>query len=123
VTILAALLGGSESTPTVGNPTPMFLGVDFFILRILFTGFLFIPLERIFAQHSEQHVFREEWREDLFYYLVSSLLVQILTFLTFIPAKGLLAVAQLTSVRGWVGMFPFLVQLAALMFLSDLVQY
>src|SRR5882724_1789766 len=123
VTILAALLGGSESTAAVANPTPMFLGLDFFILRVLFTGFLFIPLERIFAQHSEQHIFREEWREDLFYYLVSSLLVQVLTFLTFIPAKGLLALAQLTAVRGWVGALPFLVQLPAIMFLTDFVQY
>jgi len=123
VTILAALLGGSESTAAVANPTPMFLGLDFFVLRILFTGFLFIPLERIFAQHAEQPVFRQEWREDLFYYLVSSLLVQILTFLTFIPAKGLLAVGHFTSVRGWVGTLPFLIQLAAIMFLTDLVQY
>jgi len=31
----------------------------------------------------------EEWREDCFYYLVSSLMVQVLTFLTFAPAKSL----------------------------------
>jgi len=32
------------------------------------------PIERLFAQSRTQGIFREEWREDLFYYLVSSLL-------------------------------------------------
>jgi sterol desaturase/sphingolipid hydroxylase (fatty acid hydroxylase superfamily) len=103
--------------------TPFYLGLDFFVLRILFTGFLFIPLERIFSHRMEQHIFREEWREDLFYFLVSSLLVQILTFLTFIPAKGILAVAPLTAERAWAGGLPLIVQFAAIMFLTDLVQY
>jgi len=121
--ILAAILGGSQSTAVVAGKAPMFLGLDFFVLRILFTGFLFIPLERIFARRAEQHVFRQEWREDLFYFLVSSLLVQILTFLTFIPAKTMLALAPLTETRAWVGSLPFVVQFIAIMFLTDLVQY
>lgn len=123
VTIFAALLGGSETSAVVSERAPMFLGLDFFVLRILFTGFLFIPLERIFSHKSEQPVFREEWREDLFYFLVSSLLVQMLTFLTFIPAKSILALAPLTETRAWVGALPFAVQFAAIMFLTDFVQY
>jgi len=122
-TVLAAMLGGSEATQAVKDYTPFYLGLDFFVLRILFTGFLFIPLERIFAHRDKQHVFREEWREDLFYFLVSSLLVQILTFLTFIPAKGILAIAPLTATRAWVGSLPLLVQFIAIMFLTDFVQY
>src|SRR5579872_5695653 len=100
-TLLAAMLGGSEATQAVKDYTPFYFGLDFFVLRILFTGFLFIPLERIFGHRNEQNIFREEWREDLFYFLVSSLLVQILTFLTFIPAKGILLIAPLSAVRAW----------------------
>ena len=122
VTLLAAMLGGSRATEVVPDPTPLYLGLDFFVLRILFTGFLFVPLERIFA-NTEQSIFREDWREDLFYYLVSSLMVQVLTFLTFIPAKSILALAPLTEVRRWVGALPFVVQFGAIMFLTDLVQY
>jgi len=59
----------------------------------------------------------------LFYFLVSSLLVQILTFLTFIPAKGILALAPLTATRAWMGALPLLVQFIAIMFLTDVVQY
>lgn len=86
-TLLAVTLGGPQATQTVSDVTPLYFGLDFFVLRILFTGLLFIPIERLFAQHQEQHVFRPEWREDLFYFLVSSLLVQILTFFTYLPAK------------------------------------
>jgi sterol desaturase/sphingolipid hydroxylase (fatty acid hydroxylase superfamily) len=93
------------------------------VLNVLFTGVLFIPIERIFPQRGEQPVFREEWREDLFYYLVSSMLVQILTFLTFAPAKTLLELVPLAAVRTWVGAWPFAVQFLAIMLLTDLVQY
>jgi sterol desaturase/sphingolipid hydroxylase (fatty acid hydroxylase superfamily) len=123
LTLLASLLGGSQSTQAVKDVTPLYFGLDFFVLRILFTGFLFIPLERIFSRRTEQHIFREEWREDLFYFMISSLLVQVLTFLTFIPAKTFLVLAPLTAARAWVSALPFAVQFIAIMFLTDLVQY
>ncbi len=82
-----------------------------------------MPIERIFAHRKEQPVFRTEWREDLFYFLISSMLVQILTYLTFAPAHSILAFAPLTETRAWIGGLPFLVQFLAIMFLTDLVQY
>ncbi len=121
--LLAVLLGGSESTEAVPDPTALTFGLDFFVLRILFTGFLFIPLERLFAQRGEQHIFRTEWREDLFYFLVSSLMVQVLTFLTFGPASSILLIAPMTGLRAWVGGLPLVVQFVAIMFLTDFVQY
>src|ERR1051326_5367470 len=60
-TLLAAMLGGSEATQAVRDYTPFYFGLDFFVLRILFTGFLFIPLERIFSHRNAEHIFREEW--------------------------------------------------------------
>jgi len=122
-TLLAALLGGSRATALVPDPSPVFFGLDFFVLNVLFTGLLFVPIERLFAHRPDQPVFRDEWREDLFYYLVSSLLVQVLTLLTFVPAKTLLAVTHLDALRAWVGALPFVVQFIAIMFLTDLVQY
>ena len=123
LTLSAALLGGSQAAAVIAGHPPLFFGLDFFVLNVLFTGFLFIPLERFFAHRDEQPIFREEWREDLFYYLVSSLMVQLLTFLTFLPAKSIVAAASLTSVRAWVAALPFVVQFIAIMFLTDMVQY
>jgi sterol desaturase/sphingolipid hydroxylase (fatty acid hydroxylase superfamily) len=121
-TLLASLIGGTNPAPVVQDLTPLYFGLDFFVLNVLFTGFLFVPLERLFPQ-NDQSLFRIEYREDLFYYLVSSMLVQILTFLTFLPANTLKAALPLAEVRAWVGALPFAVQFFAIMFLTDLVQY
>lgn len=123
VTLLAITFGGSRATALVPDVTPLYLGLDFFVLRILFTGFLFIPLESIFPHRSEQGIFRYEWREDLFYFLVSSMMVQVLTWLSFIPANSILAITSWSDFREWVSSLPFLVQVVAIMFLTDLVQY
>jgi sterol desaturase/sphingolipid hydroxylase (fatty acid hydroxylase superfamily) len=122
-TLLAALLGGSRSTAAVSDTTPLFFGLDWFVLNVLLTGLLFIPFERLFPRLAEQQVFRDEWREDLFYYFVSSMMVQALTFLTFAPAKSILAIGHFATVRAWVGGLPFVVQFVAIMFLTDVVQY
>ena len=121
--LTATLLGGAESSALTPDPTPLFLGLDWFALNVLFTGVIFIPLERLSPLRGEQPLFRDEWREDLFYYLVSSFLVQVLAFVSFAPAKWLAAAAALAALQQWVAGLPFVVQLVAIMFLTDLVQY
>jgi len=59
----------------------------------------------------------------LFYYLVSSLFVQVLTFLSTTPANAILANTEWTSFRAWVGSQWVWLQLLEIMFLTDLVQY
>lgn len=122
-TLGAVLLGGSRASALVPDPTPVFFGLDWFVLNVLLTGLLFIPVERIFPHRGEQPIFRDEWREDLFYYFISSMMVQLLTFLTFIPAKSVHALVPMTGVRAWAGALPFVVQFVAIMFLTDFVQY
>jgi sterol desaturase/sphingolipid hydroxylase (fatty acid hydroxylase superfamily) len=123
LTLIATLLGGSHSTALTGDPTPVFFGLDWFVLNVLFTGFLFIPVERLFPHRDEQALFRDEWREDLFYYLVSSLMVQVLTVLAFAPANELRVLAPIDGLRAWIAALPFLVQFVAIMFLTDFMQY
>lgn len=121
--LAGALLGGSQASSLAPDPTPLFLGLDWFVLNALFTGFLFVPLERFFAQKPDQALFREEWREDLFYFLVSSLMVQILTVLSFSPAQSLVTIVPMSGLRGWIFSLPFWVQFVTIMFLTDFVQY
>ena len=122
-TLLATLLGGAGVHPAGELTSGIFLGLDWFVLNVVFTGLLFVPLERLFARHPQQHLFREEWREDLFYYLVSSLLVQCLSWLSFTPARWVAAHTQWTAFRAAVGAQPVWVQFLEIMFLTDLVQY
>ena len=123
LTLLAAVLGESRVASRGELASGVFLGLDWFVLNVAFTGLLFVPLERLFALRKEQGLFRTEWREDLFYYLVSSLLVQVLTFLSMAPATSILAHTKWTAFRGWVGSQPVLLQFLEIMFLTDLVQY
>ncbi len=120
---LLASLRGSVTTGLEVESSQFFFGLDFFVLNVIFTGFLFVPLERFFPKIVEQPLFRNEWREDLFYYLVSSLFVQVLSFLTFGPWQFILAHTQWTDFRNWVGAQPGWMQFFEIMFLTDLAQY
>lgn len=125
VTLLAAIIGGSHvQAHSTGELTAgKFLGLDWFVLNLVFTGLLFIPLESLFAHDKNQPLFREDWREDLFYFLLSSLLVQSLTFLSTQPALLILSQTRALSFRGWVGSQPYVLQFIEIMFLTDVVQY
>lgn len=123
VVLFATVLGGSTVEAHGELTSGAYLGLDWFVLNVIFTGFLFIPLERLFARHADQPLFRSEWREDLFYYLVSSLMVQVLTLLSMAPATAILQNTEWHALREWVGSQWLIVQLVEIMFLTDLVQY
>ena len=121
LTLLAGLVGGL--VPVSSNPAGIYFGLDFFVLNVVLTGFLFIPLERMFPLHRCQRLFRTEWREDLFYYFVSSMMVQILTFLATAPSNYVAAHTQWQAMRATLGSQPFFLQVVEIMFFTDLVQY
>src|SRR5947209_907651 len=124
VGIAAALLGGANVQPQETASWGIFFGVDFFVVNLLVTGLMFAPIERLWAHRREQRLFRPEWQEDLFYYLVSSMLVQVLTFLALAPSRTVMAhTGTLGSFRAGVAALPFLVQLPIIMVLTDLAQY
>ena len=123
VTLVATLLGGSRVPPSGELTSGSMLGLDWFVLNIIFTGLLFIPIEKLFAKYPDQPVFRDDWREDLFYFFVSSLLVQVLTFLSLSPTTALVKHTHWTTLRSWVANQYLIVQFFEIMFLTDLVQY
>jgi sterol desaturase/sphingolipid hydroxylase (fatty acid hydroxylase superfamily) len=124
VTLAAALLGGSNATARDVHDWGIFFGLDFFVLNMVLTGLMFAPLERLIPHRRDQRLFRIEWREDLFYFLVSSMLVQIVTFLTFAPANLILgATGNLGSVRAAIGSQPLVLQVLEIMVLTDFAQY
>ena len=112
----------------LGGPTPgdllggAFLGLDLFLLSVAFTGLLFVPLERLRPQR-DQSIFRIEWREDLFYYFVSSMLVQIFTFCSLWPSMYISTHTTWTALRAAVGSQPLALQFLEIFFLTDFVQY
>lgn len=122
--ILAALLGGANVQPAEARSWGIFFGLDFFVVNLAVTGLMFAPIERIWPHRAEQRLFRAEWREDLFYYLVSSMMVQAITFLALAPSKAILAHSgAFDAVRAGVGGQPWLLQFVEIMVLTDLAQY
>ena len=122
--LVAALLGGSNVQPQDTANWGIFFGVDFFIVNLLATGFMFAPIERFFPHREEQRLFRIEWREDLFYYLISSMMVQLFAFLALAPQAYVNAhTSNWADFRLWVANLPWIVQFVAVIVLADLFQY
>jgi sterol desaturase/sphingolipid hydroxylase (fatty acid hydroxylase superfamily) len=123
ITLAASLWATLPAAPDLSGGRHIYFGLDFFILNVIFGGILFIPLERLFPKRAEQHIFRNEWREDLFYYFLSSMLVQIFAFTTFAPSNFILDNLKIDGLRQWIAALPLLVQILAIMVLTDFVQY
>lgn len=122
--ITAAFLGGANVQPEDTNSWGIFFGLDFFIVNMVATGLMFAPLERILPHKRSQRLFRIEWREDLFYYLISSMMVQALTFLALAPSNVVVANTNSWDVfRAMVASIPWILQFVIVLVLTDLVQY
>jgi sterol desaturase/sphingolipid hydroxylase (fatty acid hydroxylase superfamily) len=124
IAMTAALLGGSNATEHDVESWGIFFGLDFFVLNMILTGLMFAPLERFIPHRPDQRLFRLEWREDLFYFLVSSMLVQAITFLTFAPSTFILdQTSNFGQFRALVASQPLALQVIEVMIVSDFAQY
>ncbi len=84
--LAAAVLGGSHAQDRLHRHSDVYFGLDYFLLNLVLMGLVFVPIERVLGKR-EQPIFRTEWREDLLYFLIASLLVQALTYLSLAPAS------------------------------------
>lgn len=124
VALVATLLGGAGVQPRETADWGLFFGVDFFAVNLIATGLMFAPLERLVPHRGDQRLFRAEWREDLFYYLVSSMMVQIITFLALAPSSIINAnTGSLADFRAAIAGQPWILQFVEVLILTDLVQY
>jgi lathosterol oxidase len=123
LTLIAALMGGSQVQIDGEMRDGPFLGLDWFLLNLIVFSALFIPLEQYFPKRTEQPVFRPSWRTDLTYFFFSAVFVQLTTILTLKPAMILFQWAVNAEIQAWVGSLPFVVQFLAILLAADLMQY
>jgi sterol desaturase/sphingolipid hydroxylase (fatty acid hydroxylase superfamily) len=124
IALIATILGGAAVRPEETHDWGIFFGIDFFAVNMIATGLMFAPLERIFPRVASQRLFRPEWRDDLFYYLISSMMVQLITFLALAPSSYVNAnVGWLAGTRATISGLPWIVQFVLAMLLTDLAQY
>lgn len=117
-----ALGAGGVAIPAAPAST-VYVGLDWFVLGVLTTAALFVPLERAFALRSEQGPFRRGWLTDASYFFMSHALVQLMSLLVLIPATQVGKALAIAPVQAWVQMLPLVVQFAAIVLVADLAQY
>jgi sterol desaturase/sphingolipid hydroxylase (fatty acid hydroxylase superfamily) len=121
--LIAALLGGSRVPIDRDVPAGGLFGLDWFLLNLILFSVVYIPLERLFAKHPQQPVFRKGWRTDLTYFFLSNLLVQVTTILTLGPAMVFFDWARNARMVSWVSSAPMLLQCVGAILVADLTQY
>lgn len=119
---ISIIMGGSAAKQVATDAGGISLGLDWFLLNLLLTGIIFLPLERLFRR-IDQSVFRKEWRTDLLYFFISSILVQFLTYLSMLPVTKIMQFASLETIQAFVSQQNLILQFIAVMFLTDFVQY
>jgi len=64
---IAILLGGPYVELKAIEYNDFTLGLDWFVLSILYSALIFIPLERAYSKVKTQKILRDEWQTDLAY--------------------------------------------------------
>ena len=120
---LAMLAGGPRVAIDGDLGSSLYLGLDWFLLNLFVFALVFVPLERVFPRRAEQRVLRAGWTTDTAYFAVSHLGIQLLTFLSLLPASVLATRFTPDGLRESVQLLPLVPQVLALMIVGDLAQY
>jgi lathosterol oxidase len=118
----ALLGGGGVAVPETLDSRPT-LGLDWFLLNLFVLALLFVPLERLFPRLPEQSTFRVGWTTDTVHFLMSHLLVQVLSFVILLPAVTVSRFWQPAGFAASVRSLPIWAQFLAAVLVADLAQY
>lgn len=119
-----ALLLGAGSTPLgPWEQVSIYLGIDWFVLGVLTTATIFVPLERAFPLRDGQGAFRKGWLTDAQYFFMSHALVQMLSVLIVLPITGLGQTLAIPTIQQWVQALPLVLQVLGCLILADFSQY
>ena len=120
---IATLLGGPYIELEVTESQGFTLGLDWFVLSILYSALLFIPLERAYSKVKTQKILRDEWQTDLAYFAINYLLVSIILIVSINVAPTFFSWAVSETFQVYIRSWPIPVQFIAAVFLADLAQY
>ncbi len=117
-----ALGAGGVEIPR-GGASAIYLGLDWFVLGVLSTAAIFVPLEGAFALRRGQGAFRRGWLTDTQYFFASHALAQVMSVAVLAPAVALGAVLAVPSAQALVQSLPLVMQFALAVLIADLAQY
>lgn len=118
---LAALLGGATVHFDPIDQTPYSLGLDWFVISLLVSALVFIPLEKM-ASVQPMSPLRDGWRTDLTYFFVSHVLVQFVLIAVTASTAMVASFAAFPPLQALIQSLPVWLQFLLVVFCADLFQ-
>ena len=118
---LALLLGGADIQLDDIGQTPWSLGLDWFIVSLLFSALVFVPLERALGR-IPQSPLRPEWRTDVGYFFISHVLVQFILIIVTTWTSTVAALAAFPALQSAIQSLPTWAQFLLAVLCADLAQ-
>ena len=117
----AVLLGGTDVQLDPIGQTPWSLGLDWFVVSLLFSALVFIPIERVFGR-VRQSPLRPGWRTDVAYFFTSHVLVQFILILVTAWTTQVAALAAFPPLQAAIQSLPWWLQFVLAVLCADLAQ-
>lgn len=121
--LAATALGGSSVQINQALHDGPALGLDWFLIDMFVMALIYVPLERIWPQYTEQGTFRNQWTLDVVYFLSTHIPLQILSFLVLLPATFATRYLGVPVLQESVARLPWLVQLLLAIVIADIAEY
>jgi len=118
---LAVLFGGADIQLDDIGQTPWSLGLDWFIVSLLFSALVFVPLERALGR-IPQSPLRPEWRTDVGYFFISHVLVQFILIVVTTWTSTVAALAAFPALQSAIQSLPTWAQFLLAVLCADLAQ-
>ncbi len=119
----AAALGGSSVRINETLHDGPAIGLDWFLLDLLLTAIIYVPLERLWPLRPEQGTFRNEWTLDVVYFMSTHLPIQILSFLILLPAVHFARYLSIPGLQTLVAQLPWFLQFFLAVLVADVAEY
>lgn len=119
----AAALGGSSVPINQRLHDGPAIGLDWFLLDLLLTAVIYVPLERLWPLHREQGTFRKQWTLDVTYFMSTHLPIQALSFLILLPTVRLAKYLSVSALQAYIARLPWLLQFFMALLIADIAEY
>jgi sterol desaturase/sphingolipid hydroxylase (fatty acid hydroxylase superfamily) len=121
--IAATAWGGSSVKVNGSQLNGMTIGMDWFLLDLLLMALIYVPLERIWPQYPEQGTFRNNWTQDMVYFMSTHLPIQILSFLVLLPATQATKFLGVPVLLKLIARLPWVLQFFLAVVVADVAEY
>ncbi len=121
--LLAQWMGGAHVEVDAFDDPLVGFGLDWLVLSLLGTSFIFVFIERVWPHDPSQLTLRREWKLDLVYFAFNHLMVSVVLLVTTAFSEGLFGWAVNDSLQAWIRAQPVWLQFVEVLFVADLTQY